>query len=209
MNNEAEFTSTPGLAREKVEQARPRSAAAMIATLCDAFAEDPGLQWIWPERADRLQRLPYFFRAIVSGALSNGIAMHSGRSDAVSLWRQPGKIDPTRFEILRSLPSMAKAFGSGRDRAQLMSATLKAHRPTNIAWWYLQFIGVRSAAQGTGLGGAVIRAGLQLARRDRLPVYVEVMNPANLGYYQHVGFETIAEFDIPEAGPHVWAMLHG
>jgi hypothetical protein len=179
----------------------------MIASLCEAFAEDPGLSWIWPERADRLQRLPYFFKAIVKGTVSNGIAIHSARSDAVSLWRQPGKIDPTRFEILRGLPSMAKAFRSGRERAQLMSATLKANRPANIAWWYLQFIGVRPAAQGTGLGGAAIRAGLHLARKARMPVYVEVMNPANLGYYQHVGFKTIVEFDIPDAGPHVWAML--
>lgn len=88
-----------------------------------------------------------------------------------------------------------------------MSETLKAHQPTDFAWWYLQFIGVRPAAQGTGLGGAAVRAGLDLARAAGMPVYVEVMNPANVGYYLRVGFETINEFDIPDAGPHVWAML--
>jgi len=188
-------------------QAGVRAAGAMIATLCEAFADDPGLNWIWPERVDRLQRLPYFFKAIVRGTVSNGIALRSAGSDAVSLWRQPGSIDPSRTEILYGLPSMAKAFGSGQERAQLMSATLKTHRPTQMAWWYLQFIAVRPAAQGRGLGGAAVRAGLHLAREARLPVYVEVLNPANLGYYRHVGFKTIDEFDIPEAGPHVWGML--
>ena len=35
------------------------------------------------------------------------------------------------------------------------------------------------------------------------------MNPDNLGYYRHVGFRVIDEFDIPDAGPHVWGMLWG
>ena len=103
--------------------------------------------------------------------------------------------------------SMAKAFSAGGARSQLMGATLKARQPVGFDWWYLQFIGVRPTAQGTGLGGAAVRAGLELAASAGMPVYVEVMNPDNLDYYRHVGFETIDEFDIPDAGPHVWAML--
>ena len=33
-----------------------------------------------------------------------------------------------------------------------MGATLKPHQPAEFDWWYLQFIGVRPEAQGTGLG---------------------------------------------------------
>lgn len=102
---------------------------------------------------------------------------------------------------------MAKAFAVGRERSLLMRDALKAHQPTNFDWWYLQFIGVKPDAQGTGLGGEAIRAGLNLARKAEKPVYVEVMNPANLGYYHHAGFEAIDEFDIPDSGPHVWAMI--
>jgi GNAT superfamily N-acetyltransferase len=181
--------------------------AAMIASFCEAFADDPGLSWIWPDREDRLLRLPYFFKAIVAGTMANGVALRSAGSEAVSLWRRPGRINPGPLEILRGLPSMARAFKVGRKRSQLMSATLKAQQPTDFAWWYLQFIGVRPAAQQTGLGGAAVRAGLELARSAGTPVYVEVMNPANVGYYRHVGFETVREFDIPDAGPHVWAMI--
>jgi len=179
----------------------------MVASLCEAFADDPGLSWIWPDREDRLRRLPHFFRAIVDGTMANGVALRSAGADAVSLWRRPGRINPGRIEILRGLPSMARAFGAGRERSLLMSSTLKAKQPTDFPWWYLQFIGVRPAAQGSGLGGAAARAGLELARTAGMPVYVEVMNPANVGYYQHLGFETMTEFDIPDAGPHVWAMI--
>lgn len=199
--------SVHALEQRAVGRASARSAGAMVTSLCEAFADDPGLSWIWPKRSDRLRRLPYFFKPIVRGTLANGIALHAAGSDAVSLWRQPGKIDPARIEILRGLPSLAKAFGAGRERAQLMSYTLKERRLKDFPWWYLQFIGVRPAVQGTGLGGIAVRAGLHLARQAQFPVYVEVMNPSNLGYYRHIGFKTVAEFDIPDAGPHVWAML--
>lgn len=188
-------------------RASSRDKAAMISSLCEAFADDPGLSWIWPEREDRLQRLPFFFKPIVAGTMANGIALHSIDSAAVSLWRQPGRITPGRMEIFRSLPSLVKAFATGRERSQLMGSTLKAHQPTGFDWWYLQFIGVKPDSQGAGLGGAAIQAGLNLAHAAGMPVYVEVMNPDNVGYYHHAGFETINEFDIPDAGPHVWAML--
>lgn len=196
-------------ARPAVKCASTASKDQMVAALCDAFADDPGLGWIWPDREDRLRRLPHFFKAIVGGTLANGVGFNSTGGEAVSLWRQPGRVHPGRFELLLGLPNMARAFGVGRERSQLMSATLKAHQPTQFAWWYLQFIGVRPAAQGSGLGGAAVRAGLELARAAGMPVYVEVMNPANVGYYHHVGFEAVDEFDIPGGGPHVWAMIYG
>lgn len=206
MATETSERKTPGVV--SMLRASPADKTAMISSLCEAFADDPGLSWIWPDREDRLWRLPFFFKPIVSGTMANGIALHSASSAAVSLWRQPGRISPGRMEILRGLPSMAKAFAVGRGRSQLMRDTLKSHQPTNFDWWYLQFIGVRPDAQGTGLGGEAIRAGLNLAAAAGKPVYVEVMNPANLGYYRHAGFETIEEFDIPDAGPHVWGMIY-
>lgn len=191
-----------------VAQATAAFEEEMAASLCEAFADDPALSWIWPDRADRLKRLPDFFNGLVPGAVANGVAFRSARSDAVSLWRAPGRAEPERSELAQAKPFMARAFTaeSGR-RSQLMRGAIKAHQPTGYTWWYLQFIGVRPSAQRTGLGGAAARAGLELARAAGKPAWVEVMNPENLGYYRHLGFETVVEFDIPEAGPHVWAMI--
>ena len=191
----------------EMERASAADRAAMVASFCEAFADDPGLSWIWPERDDRLRRLPHFFKPIVSGAMANGVALRSAGAVAVSLWRTPGRIHPGGIEILRGLPSMVRAMGGGRERALRISAMLKAKQPNDFPWWYLQFIGVRPAAQRTGLGGMAIRAGLALGRTAAMPVYVEVMNPLNVGYYRHIGFETITEFDIGDGGPHVWAMI--
>ncbi len=188
-------------------RAGEHDAAGMVETFCAAFADDPGLAWIWPNRADRLARLPHFFAPIVGGTLRRGVGFRSASGDTASLWRRPGAVTPTVEEIAPWHVDMARAFSEGGERSRLMGAALKAHQPRGSAWWYLQFIGVRLETQGTGRGGGAIRAGLELAAAEGLPVYVEVMNPANLGYYRHIGFETEAEFDIPDSGPHVWAML--
>lgn len=192
---------------KRVIQAGEADAADMVCNFCAAFADDPGLAWIWPDRLDRITRLPHFFAPIVGGALANGVGFRSEGRDAVSLWRRPDAITPTVEEMAPWQTDMAKAFSCGGHRSRLMGSTLKAHQPHDFAWWYLQFIGVRPEAQGTGLGGGVIRAGLELAAAEGLPVYVEVMNPDNLGYYHHIGFQTVGEFDVPDSGPHVWAML--
>ncbi|MEJ5977920.1 GNAT family N-acetyltransferase [Novosphingobium sp. PS1R-30] len=192
-----------------MSRAEARDADAMVRSFCEAFADDPGLAWIWPDRADRIARLPFFFEPIVGGTMLQGLALRSEASDAVSLWRQPGRIHPEPHEMAPWHTAMARAFSAGAERSQLMGATLRAHQPADFDWWYLQFIGVRPAAQGTGLGGAIVRSGLALAQAAGMPVYVEVMNPDNFGYYRHVGFQVIDEFDIPDGGPHVWGMLWG
>lgn len=192
---------------EKVTEANPLDTSMMVESFCASFSDDPGLSWIWPDRADRLSRLASFFTPIVGGTINHGTAFRSETYDAVSLWRHPENITPTQDEITPWYNELAQAFSQGAERYQLMRDTLKQYQPTEFRWCYLQFIGVRPHAQGKGLGGAIIKAGLERATKKDLPVYVEVMNPDNLGYYQHIGFETVSEFDIPDCGPHVWAML--
>lgn len=194
--------------REIVIEAAPEeSLPALVDTFCAAFADDPGLSWVWPDRADRLERLPHFFAAIVGGTAAHGLALRSPGNEAVSLWRLPGRIHPGQAEVQDQLPHLAKAFVTGSERSRLMGETLKPHQPEGNDWWYLQFIGARPDVHGQGFGGAAVRAGLTRAKTAGQKVHVEVMNPDNLGYYLHLGFEVTAEFDIPDDGPHVWAMI--
>jgi ribosomal protein S18 acetylase RimI-like enzyme len=139
--------------------------------------------------------------------MGHGVALRSRGNEAVSLWRRPGRINPGQAELQAQLPHLAQAFRRGGARSRLMGETLKPYQPEGDDWWYLQFIGAHPDVHGQGFGGAAVRAGLDLARAAGQRVHVEVMNPENLGYYRHVGFETVAEFDIPDAGPHVWAMI--
>ncbi|MCB2080124.1 MAG: GNAT family N-acetyltransferase [Novosphingobium sp.] len=178
----------------------------MARTLADAFADDPGLSWIIPDASERKARLPDFFGPMVRGAIDYGLALRSAGNEAVTLWRLPGRIHPGFFETMRALPQLRKALGDGGQRARLMGDTLKDHAP-DFAYWYLQFVGVHPEAQGTGLGSAAIRAGLEQAEGAGLPVYLEAAKAENVAIYRKLGFRITQEWDIPDGGPHFWGML--
>lgn len=47
---------------QRIIQGKEPDALRMVESFSAAFADDPGLAWIWPDRTDRLTRLPYFLR---------------------------------------------------------------------------------------------------------------------------------------------------
>jgi predicted N-acetyltransferase YhbS len=72
--------------------------------------------------------------------------------------------------------------------------------------WYLDQIGVDPARQGEGIGGALIRFGLDRARADEVPAFLETAIAANVGYYERFGFRVTVHGDAPLEGPHIWFM---
>jgi len=63
--------------------------------------------------------------------------------------------------------------------------------------WYLSIIGVHPAAQGKGLGRALLEPTLCEARDRRVSCYLETFTPGNMGFYRRLGFEAVASYDEP------------
>ena len=72
--------------------------------------------------------------------------------------------------------------------------------------WHLGVVGVDPAHQRQGLGRAVIAPGLAAADEDGAPAYLETQDPVNVSFYEGLGFDVIAEMDLPDNGPKHWAM---
>lgn len=72
--------------------------------------------------------------------------------------------------------------------------------------WFLEVIGVDPARQGLGLGTALIHHGLQVAREEGLPAFLETANPRNVAYNERFGLHVVEEGDAPGGGPHFWFM---
>ena len=72
--------------------------------------------------------------------------------------------------------------------------------------WYLDVLGVAPLARRTGLGRQLVEHGLQLARADGCPAFLETGVPGNVGYYESLGFEVRAEERAPDGGPTIWCM---
>lgn len=202
MPGQGEPRPRPDIAEQGSDQG-PR----IVETLSRAFADDPAMAWIMPDRADRTQRLRKLFALLVREDLNDGWCLASPGCEAVTLWRAQATTNAGLLGLLRGLPGFVAALGPNIFRALTISNAVEHHHPRGLVYDYLHFAGVDPAYQGQGWGGAAIRAGLARARQSGRPVYLETATESNVGLYQSQGFEVIEEWDVPRGGPHFWSML--
>ena len=82
---------------------------------------------------------------------------------------------------------------------------MEARHPQDRPHWYLFILGTEPAAQGRGLGSALLAQVLARIDADGMPAYLESSNERNLALYGRHGFEITSEVTIP-GGPRIWPM---
>ncbi|MGF0319335.1 GNAT family N-acetyltransferase [Nocardia fluminea] len=180
-------------------------AAALLAA---SLADDPSTLWLHPKESTRRTRLVRSFRSSLDDArdCSDGVDLaldSSGAIVGVAAWLATFHILP-RATLGRQLKSI-HTYGSLAGRA---SAGARATYAAGVQeqHWHLLAVGVSAAARGCGHGRDLIAAGMYRAAADGVPVHLETTNPANLSFYERLGFETTAVLDLPGGGPRRWLM---
>jgi GNAT superfamily N-acetyltransferase len=191
---------------ETILPAGQGDAPALIETLAQAFQTDPALSWILPDPDHRARALRGLFRVLVPADMRAGVALRSGGDEAAALWRGPGQAHSGTLEFLRTVIPLVATFGTALPRGLKVQAGIDAHRP-KTRFWYLHYVGVRTAHQGKGHGGRIIRAQTAVADTEGLPCWLETATPENVPLYERLGFVTQVEWDVPGGGPHFWGMM--
>jgi ribosomal protein S18 acetylase RimI-like enzyme len=186
--------------------ASPRDRAAIAAMLARAFADDPAMGFIFPDAAVRAKRMPRLFALLFETDGPVGMRLVTGGGEAATLWRAPGKAETGIWEMLRHAPSMLHALGGAVGRALRVANAIDTHHPEGD-FWYLHIAGCDPAFQGRGIGGAIVRAGLDRVAAGRLPCYLETPLEKNISFYRGLGFELTEEWQVPGGGPRFWSML--
>ena len=76
---------------------------------------------------------------------------------------------------------------------------MEKRHPQDRSHWYLFILGTEQAAQGRGLGSALLDQVLARVDADGMPAYLESSNERNLALYGRHGFEVTGEVAIPAA----------
>ncbi|RZM23419.1 MAG: GNAT family N-acetyltransferase [Pedobacter sp.] len=74
-------------------------------------------------------------------------------------------------------------------------AAINRHHPI-CPIYYLWFLGVDPAVQGSGRGSALMEQLLEDANAMARPVYLETSNPANLAFYKSMGINVYRELSV-------------
>jgi ribosomal protein S18 acetylase RimI-like enzyme len=175
----------------------------LAAALARAFHDDPVTQWVYANAARRPRWAQRFFvwqlRRLAPQDVSWTTA--DGRGGA-ALWALPGRWRESGRETLSllrlTLPGVVPRLG----RVLRGLGQVEARHPAE-RHLYLAVLGVDPDRQGEGVGSALIRPGLDLCDRERLPAYLETGRERNLAFYGRHGFTVLDELRLPK-GPPVW-----
>lgn len=192
-----------------VRRAAAHEIEAAADILTDAFVDEDGLNWWLKQGAEKTRaRRRFFNRAVRDGVNpKRDIWIASGEAGA-AIWCPPGVVafDLTPLRQLLLMPLLLRVAGlQGMGRAFALGEELARHHPP-MPHAHLVFLGVRTNAQGRGVGSAILKRTLAEVDQQGVAAYLEATMPRNVALYLRHGFEVTHEFDVAGAGPHVWTM---
>jgi ribosomal protein S18 acetylase RimI-like enzyme len=175
--------------------------------LARAFFDDPVA--IWTCRSDRLRPrvLERFHAARLRQLLADQEIWTTQTLTSAALWAPPQRWRTTArqdLEIARISLMHPRMFVRG----PLIGAGflgMERKHPHHPSHWYLAVLGTEPAAQGQGLGSAVLAPVLEQCDADGVGAYVESSKERNIDFYARHGFRLTAELRMPR-GPKLWAM---
>jgi ribosomal protein S18 acetylase RimI-like enzyme len=181
----------------------PRLAVA----LASAFQDDPVIAWVFPDEQRRRRVLPAFMEFRLRRlAFPHDQVWMSGDGAAAAVWiPPPGTGQEPRWQRLRLLPPLVRFLGLRTVSVLGGLNRMEERHPHDPPHWYLFILGTEQAAQGRGLGSALLAHVLARVDAEGMPAYLESSNERNLALYGRHGFKVTAEVVIP-GGPRIWPM---
>lgn len=186
---------------------------ACVATLKDAFKNDPLWNRVFRDDPNKDKALEAFFTIPVLYGLKYGkVYAVSERIEGVAVWLPGEKSRMGFWGILRSgAISCGAAIGkSSMNGFSALSKQLEPDRKRIMAgkkYIYLSIIGVHSEYQGKGYGTLLLDFIKAECDENGYYMYLETETQDNVGFYEKHGFYTeqiitVAGIDLP-----IWEMV--
>jgi ribosomal protein S18 acetylase RimI-like enzyme len=189
-----------------VRRAGAADLAKVSRMLTRAFDDDPVARWACPRDDVRPWMLERFHGARDRQMLRAGEVWMTERGESAAVWAAP---DHWRSSVRDDLAfSRSMLHPRLLRRAPLVGyglLGLEKRHPPKPPHWYLATVGTDPAAQGRGLGTAVLAPVLEECDRDGVGAYLESSKERNVDYYARFGFRVTEEVRLPR-GPRVWLM---
>ncbi|MFE7115744.1 GNAT family N-acetyltransferase [Streptomyces sp. NPDC057654] len=187
----------------RVRPATGEDVPAAVRTLTRAFADYALTRHVVAadDHERRVGRTEELFLSRIGMAYGRVWVADEGR--AVAVWTTPEKDPSPGFAEIG--PQVSELAGDRAAAYEAVEAALAPHRPTDPVW-FLAAVAVDPEAQGRGLGGAVLRPGLEAAAAAGHPAFLETSSERNVRFYERLGFTVTADVPLPDGGPRTWCM---
>ena len=185
------------------ELAGPADLPRLTVTCAAAFSDDMMIRWPMPEASPAM--LQELFRVILTPYVESGVLWKIGGGDGAAAWLPPEVTE--RFDEIEQAARVAINPLTSDDGVRYATFWdwLGDHLPSEPCW-FLDLVAVAPAAQGRGLGRTLVLHGLELARTQGCPAFLETSTPRNVPFYESLGFRVVDEQQAPDGGPTIWFM---
>jgi GNAT superfamily N-acetyltransferase len=185
------------------ELASPADVPRLAVTFATAFSDDAMMRWPMPDATPAVMQ--ELFQVILAPYAKYGALWKAHDCAAGAAWLPPevvsrlGELEPALRAAISPL-----TMDGGRRYATFWD-WLDTLMPTEPCW-FLDAVAVAPAAQGQGLGRALVMHGLERARADRCPAFLETSTQRNVAFYESLGFQVTGQQQAPDGGPVIWFM---
>jgi ribosomal protein S18 acetylase RimI-like enzyme len=186
----------------------PADLEEVVQTLSDAFAVDPHFDWFMRADSKRDAARRAFFQLLMTHESHKGRIDRPASGGAAAVWMPFDALGPIPLSAdLRLLPTLLRTTGFARfGRLMAIRADMDNHHPLDRPHAYLWFLGVSPAAQGHGVGSALLRAASARLDAERMPAYLETGTTRNVALYERHGFRVLSEHRARPEAPTMWSM---
>ncbi len=168
---------------------------AVASTLTHAFLDDPVQRWLFAKAPDYAGALGDFLEFFTDRYFALGHVYVAPGNTGATLWAPPDRHALGERDLGPLFACVGRHIG---DRAEpgLTELGRTIEYLGDDPHVYLGIAGVDPAAQGNGVGAALMQPGLRMADEGNFAVHLESSNPRNLGFYRRHGFVEIGEFRL-------------
>ena len=192
---------------------READVPAAAAALARAFYNDPLQVYTLPDPAEREERSPALFSAALRYGLLFGEVLTTPGLEGVAIWIAPDAWDITEERAAAAgfdrLPIEMGADATERFFSVLAIGDEPHRRDVRPDHWWVMVLGVAPEAQGKGLARALLNPIMNRADTAGQQCYLETANPANITFYERMGFKRITELVHPQSGLRLWTFRRG
>lgn len=194
----------------EITRLREADLPAAAEMLSRAFYDDPLQIHTLPDPHERAARSPALFSAALRyGLLFGEVLTNAGGPPAgIAIWIGPDAWDITPERAAAAgfdqLPDTLGAEATDRFFTALAAAEPYHRRDVRPDHWWVMVLGVAPEAQGKGIARALLQPVMDRAHDAGQQCYLETANPANIAFYEHLGFERVAELIAQPSGIRFW-----
>ncbi|MDH4261542.1 MAG: GNAT family N-acetyltransferase [Spirochaetia bacterium] len=189
----------------KIVKINEKNEAEALKVLTSSIIDDPNKVYYFPEKEDRVKNSPWMIERL-SKALSKFdekyALVENSKIVAVAMWIPPGK-HITMGQLLRyGILQLPFRIGFKKFLKVISSLNVGEKIQKEVTQgknhWHLFYIGVDPNHQRKGFGSMILKPGLEVADKQKLPVFLQNFTVENTNFYQKNGFKVMKFYNFSD-----------